>query len=161
MGSAFDFAPLLRSSVGFDRLAHLLEWSSRVDQSGFPPYNIEKLAEDAYRVSLAVAGFGRDDLKVEVREGLLVVAGEAAPDDGGERHYLHRGIAGRSFERTFQLADHVQVTGARLENGLLHVDLARIVPEHAKPRRIGISSGGARPRPSTVAKLEAGPNKAA
>jgi molecular chaperone IbpA len=162
MSSAFDFAPLFRSSVGFDRLAQLLDLASRGDETkpGFSPYNIETRGEDAYRVTLAVAGFRPEDLSVEVREQSLVISGKAPGEDGGDRRVLHRGIAGQSFRRTFQLADRVQVSGARLENGLLYVDLVRIVPQAAPPRRIPIVGGAAVP-PATITALTLGSPKAA
>ncbi len=141
MGNAFDFSPLFRSTVGFDRLMSLLESAARVDEAtlSYPPCNIERIGDDAYRVSLAVAGFGLDDLQIETRENSLIVTGkqEAAK---GEHRYLHQGIAGRPFKRSFQLADHMKVTGAWLENGLLNIDIVREVPEEMKPRRIEISS---------------------
>lgn len=138
---SFDLTPLFRSTIGFDRLADMLDSVSQFDSGvSYPPYNIERTDENHYRISLAVAGFGEQDLNVEVKEGVLTVAGKR----GGEpekAHYLHQGIAGRSFERRFQLAENVEVRGARLENGLLHVDLERLVPEEKKPRRIVISTG--------------------
>jgi molecular chaperone IbpA len=141
MRSAFDFSPLFRSTVGFDRLPGLLEAAARFDEAsmGYPPYNIEKLDEESYRITMAVAGFNEDDLEIEVRENSLIVSGRQAEDDG-EKTYLHRGIAGRAFQRRFQIADHVKVTGARLENGLLHVDLVRELPEEMKPRQIRIET---------------------
>ncbi len=139
-----DLSPLYRSTVGFDRIANLLDQVMAGDRSGpsYPPYNIEKTAENAYRITLAVAGFSEDDISIEAREGVLVVKAEkkAEEDEKDERVFLHRGIAERGFERRFQLADHVRAEGATLENGLLHVDLVREVPEALKPRRIEISS---------------------
>ncbi len=135
-----DFAPLYRATVGFDRIADLMDraLSADVAQPTYPPYNIEKTADDAYRISIAVAGFAPDELTVEVKDGSLYVtarkAGEEAP-----RNYLHRGIATRAFERRFALADHVRVSGAVHEHGMLHVDLVREMPEALKPRRIEIS----------------------
>ena len=143
----FDATPLFRSSVGFDRVMDLFESVNRLDQSApsYPPYNIEKTGEYEYRISLAVAGFAESDLDVEARENVLVVAGrQGKEEETKERHFLHRGIAARAFERSFRLADHVRVVGASLENGLLHVDLVREVPDAMKPRRIPIGSG-ARP----------------
>ncbi|MFV0475513.1 MAG: Hsp20 family protein [Pikeienuella sp.] len=137
----FDLSPLYRSTVGFDRFASLLDQvlSHDVAQPSYPPYNIEKTGDDAYRISLAVAGFGMGDLDIEAREGVLIVKGGKAPAGEGDAPvYLHRGIAERSFERRFQLADHVSAIGAALENGLLHIDLVREVPEALKPRRIEI-----------------------
>ena len=138
----YDFAPLYRSTVGFDRLASMLDRAMSVDvnANSYPPYNIEKTSDDTYRISVAVAGFSEDDLNVEVKENaLLISAGKADQED--ERTFLHRGIATRAFERRFQLADHVHVTGAAHENGMLHIDLKREVPEALKPRRIEISNG--------------------
>ncbi|HMA15903.1 MAG TPA: Hsp20 family protein [Kiloniellaceae bacterium] len=144
MRSAFDFSPLFRSTVGFDRLPGLLETVSRVDEAtlGYPPYNIEKLDEDSYRITMAVAGFTEADLEIEQRENTLTVSGRQAQDDGGKT-YLHRGIAGRAFQRSFQIADHVKVTGAQLQNGLLNIDLVRELPEAMKPRQIRIETGPA------------------
>jgi molecular chaperone IbpA len=136
----YDFSPLFRSTVGFDRMTQLMDAAmSRPRQAdGYPPYNIEKQGDDNYRITLAVAGFSRDDIDVTVEKNSLVVRGKA-DGEGGERSYLHRGIAGRAFERTFQLADHLVVKSADMEHGLLHVDLERVVPEELKPRRIEIS----------------------
>jgi molecular chaperone IbpA len=133
----FDFTPLFRSTVGFDHLLGLLDQVSDTSQ-GYPPYNIERSDETHYRITVAVAGFAEKDLNVEVRDGVLNVTGkhEAAETPS----FLHRGIAGRAFERRFQLAEHVEVRGARLENGLLHVDLERVIPEEKKPRRIAINA---------------------
>lgn len=140
----FDFSPLFRSAIGFDRLPSLIDTAMRSDVSvgAYPPYNIEKVADDSYRVTLAVAGFAAEDLDVEVRDSLLVVKG-AKPDGERKAAYLHRGIAARAFERRFQLAEHVEVRGAGLDNGLLTVDLVREVPEALKPRRIEVKAGGA------------------
>ncbi len=138
---SFDFAPLHRATVGFDQIADIMDrvMTSEVSQPSYPPYNIEKTDADAYRISIAVAGFAEDDLAIEVKENALVVAGKKATEDT-KRAYLHRGIATRAFERRFALADHVRVTGASLENGMLHIDLKREVPEALKPRRIEITS---------------------
>jgi len=138
----FDLAPLYRATVGFDQVADLLDrvMASDMAQPTYPPYNIEKTADDAYRISIAVAGFSADDLSVEVRDGALFVSAGKAGDDG-DRTYLHRGIATRAFERRFQLADHVKVTGAAHADGMLHIDLEREIPEALKPRRISISRG--------------------
>jgi len=138
----FDLAPLDRDTVGFDQIADMLDrvLSTDVNQSTYPPYNIEKTADDAYRISIAVAGFRADDLAVEVREGQLVVSGRKSDDDS-ERTFLHRGIATRAFERKFQLADHVKVAGASHADGMLHIDLVREIPEALKPRRIEIARG--------------------
>lgn len=143
---SYDFAPLYRATVGFDRIADLMDrvLSSDVAQPGYPPYNIEKTAEDAYRISIAVAGFAPEDLTVEVRDGALHVAARKTADDA-ERSYLHRGIATRAFERRFALADHVRVTGAVHEHGMLHLDLTRETPEALKPRRIEIARGATSP----------------
>lgn len=139
--TSFDFSPLFRSTVGFDRMMRLLESSARVTEAGqgYPPYNIEKTGENAYRITLAVAGFAEDEIAIEVREGTLTIDGSRKEEDGGAA-YLYRGIAGRGFKRQFQLADHVEVAGANLHNGLLTVDLERRVPEALKPRRIEVSS---------------------
>ncbi|MET4695384.1 Hsp20 family protein [Endozoicomonas lisbonensis] len=137
-----DFSPLYRSVIGFDRVAHLLEGmannSQSTKQGGYPPYNIELLAENQYRITMAVAGFAEDELDIESRENVLVVQGKKQADDT-ERQYLHQGIAERNFERKFQLADYVKVTGARMDNGLLHIELEREIPEAMKPRKISIS----------------------
>ncbi|MEM6658289.1 MAG: Hsp20 family protein, partial [Pseudomonadota bacterium] len=140
----FDFAPLHRATVGFDQIADMMDrvLTNDVAQPSYPPYNIEKTEADAYRISVAVAGFSEDDLSVEVKENSLVVSGKKAAGDK-ERSYLHRGIATRAFERRFALADHVRVTGASHENGMLNIDLKREVPEALKPRRIEIASGKA------------------
>ncbi len=137
----FDFSPLFRSTVGFDRMMNLLEASSRTGEDGYPPYNIEKTGDNDYRITMAVAGFGEDDLTIEVKDATVTVSGSVNADGDKERTYLYRGIAGRSFKRAFQLADHVHVSAAALENGLLHVDLVREVPESLKPRTIRISTG--------------------
>ena len=141
----YDFTPLYRSAVGFDRLANLLESASRTtsQDTGYPPYNIETTGENAYRIEIAVAGFGPDELNIEVKENLLTVTGrKTANDDGAaQKTYLHRGLAERDFERRFQLADYVVVKGADLVNGLLSIELARELPEALKPRRIEIGSG--------------------
>ena len=134
---AFDFSPLFRSTVGFDRLFDLAD-SYAEQAQGYPPYNIERSDDTHYRITLAVAGFGEKDLNLEVREGVLTVTGKR--EDADKQSYLYHGIAGRAFERRFQLAEHVEVRGAKLENGLLHVDLERIVPEEKKPRRIQINA---------------------
>ena len=138
---AFDLTPLYRATVGFDQVADLMDraLANDVGQNTYPPYNIEKTDDDAWRISIAVAGFSDDDLAIEVKDRSLLVTGRKAADET-ERRYLHRGIATRAFERRFHLADHVRVTGAAHENGMLHIDLAREVPEALKPRRIEISS---------------------
>ncbi len=139
-----DFAPLLRSSIGFENLNRLVDLASRGDSEAYPPYNIEKLGDGAYRISMAVAGFSREELDLVIQENMLVVVGRAgeAPE-GAAREFLHRGIGKRAFERRFQLADTIKVTGASYENGLLNVDLVREIPEHKKPRRIAIDGGNA------------------
>lgn len=136
-----DFSPLYRSTVGFDRLFSLMDamGAGETSQPSYPPYNIERTGENAYRITMAVAGFGEADLGLEVKENTLLVKGERAVAET-DKEFLYRGIASRSFERRFQLADHVVVQGARLENGLLHVDLVREIPEAMKPRRIPISA---------------------
>ncbi|MGX7705444.1 Hsp20 family protein [Methylobacterium sp. Gmos1] len=137
----FDLAPLYRSTVGFDRLFSALDQFVTSDAAPtYPPYNIERTAENAYRITLAVAGFTDQDLSIETRENALTVKGERKAE-AKQAEFLHQGIAARGFERRFQLADHVQVTGAVLENGLLHVDLVREIPEAKKPRQIQIASG--------------------
>lgn len=138
----FDLTPLYRSSVGFDRLASILDQvtASDVSQQTYPPYNIEKTGENAYRITLAVAGFSEDELTIESREGQLVVTGRKTETEE-KANVLHRGIATRAFERRFQLADHVRAVEAGTENGLLHIDLVREVPEALKPRRIEITRG--------------------
>ncbi len=137
--TTFDFSPLFRSTVGFDRIGRLLEAATRLDSSAqtYPPYNIEKTGEDSYRIVMAVAGFAEADLNITVEDDSLTVQGKVEDKDGNGR-YLHRGIAGRAFERRFQLADVIEVKGARLENGLLEIELEREVPEHMKPRTIAI-----------------------
>ena len=147
----FDLSPLYRQTVGFDRLFNLLSDAGGVETApAYPPYNIERTAENAYRVTLAVAGFGRDELTIETRENTLSIRGakEQATQPEVQREFLHQGIAARAFERRFQLADHVVVTGAALENGLLHVDLVREIPEAQKPRKIEI--GGVATGPKVV-----------
>ena len=137
----FDFSPLFRSTVGFDRVFDLLDTVGRTDiNPAYPPYNIERTDENHYRVTVAVAGFAEADLNVELREGVLTVQGKHS-EESNKAGYLYQGIAGRAFERRFQLAEHVQVKGAKLENGLLHIDLERVVPEEQKPRRIPINGG--------------------
>ncbi len=134
-----DFAPLLRSSIGFENLNRLVDFATRGDGDSYPPYNIEKLAEDAYRISMAVAGFSRDELELTVQDNVLIVIGKTEPRaEETERQFLHRGIAKRAFERRFQLADTIKVTGAGYADGLLNIELKREVPEHKKPRRIAI-----------------------
>lgn len=136
----FDLAPLYRATVGFDQIADLMDrvLTNDVGQSNYPPYNIEKLADDGWRISIAVAGFSDAELNVEVRENALIVTARKAEEDANKR-YLHRGIATRAFERRFHLADHVRVTGAVHADGMLHIDLVREVPEALRPRRIEIA----------------------
>lgn len=149
----YDFAPLYRSTIGFDRLFNLLDSAGASgEEVGYPPYNIERLGENRYRITMAVAGFGRDDIRIESKDTALSVRGEKKPETEG-REFLHRGIAQRSFERRFQLADYVEVTGADLQDGLLHIDLQRNLPERMKPRTIAI--GGA-PK-SDVPRIDAKP----
>ncbi|MCI5110448.1 MAG: Hsp20 family protein [Marivita sp.] len=140
----YDFAPLYRATVGFDQIADLMDrvLTTEVSQPTYPPYNIEKTADDAYRISIAVAGFSDDDLTVEVKDGALHVSARKVDEDEG-RTYLHRGIATRAFQRRFHLADHVRVVGASHENGMLHIDLQREIPEALKPRRIAIAKADA------------------
>jgi len=137
---SFDLAPLYRATVGFDQIADLMDrvMTSDAGQTNYPPYNIEKTADDGWRISIAVAGFSDADLAVEVRENALLVSAKRS-DEGTAKRYLHRGIATRAFERRFHLADHVRVTGASHEDGMLHIDLVREVPEALKPRRIDIA----------------------
>jgi molecular chaperone IbpA len=137
----FDLAPLYRATVGFDRIADLMDRALVADTTPtYPPYNIEKTADHSYRISIAVAGFAPDDLAVEVKDTTLHITARKAPE-GDSRTYLHRGIATRAFERKFALADHVKVTGASHEHGMLHIDLVRETPEALKPRRIEIARG--------------------
>jgi len=139
---SFDLSPLYRATVGFDQMADLMDrvMTNDVSQPTYPPYNIEKTSDDSYRISIAVAGFTADELSVDVKENSLVVSARKADDDK-DRVYLHRGIATRAFERRFQLAEHVKVTGAATADGMLNIDLVREVPEALKPRRIEIASG--------------------
>ena len=155
----YDFSPFYRSTIGFDRLLSLLDKTAGLEASApsYPPYNIERTGENAYRITLAVAGFGESELSVETREGVLTIRGaKSAQDKDEKRETLYQGIAARAFERRFQLADHVVVTGAASENGLLHIDLVREVPEAQKPRTIAINV--AKPAPKTI---EAAPEKQA
>lgn len=141
--TTIDFTPLFRSAIGFDRMASALESAYRSEAGGYPPYNIEVTGEDKYRISMAVAGFSRADLDIHVKESILTVSGARKEDkQEKERRFLYRGIATRSFERQFQLADYVKVVDARMEDGLLHIDLVREVPEAMKPRQIEIRSEG-------------------
>ena len=139
--TTLDFSPLFRSTVGFDRLFLYFEDALRRDTAdvGYPPYNIEKTGEDSYRITMAVAGLAKEDLNIEARANTLAVSAKRREEEV-DNTYLHRGIAGRGFTRQFRLADHVKVAGADLENGLLHIDLVRELPEEMKPRRIEIST---------------------
>jgi molecular chaperone IbpA len=139
---SYDLTPLYRNTVGFDRVFDLLDSMTKVEAGGYPPYNIERIDDDNYRITLAVAGFSEDELEIVLHENTLLIAGKR-PEVENERTFLHQGIAGRSFERRFQLAEHVKVDGASLINGLLNVDLRREVPEAMKPRKIEINGNGA------------------
>ena len=134
----FDLSPLYRSTVGFDRLAQLLDNAGSFEVPTYPPYNIERVSDDEYRVTMAVAGFGRDDITIEVKQNTLTVSGKKAEKTEQKGEFLHQGIAQRAFERRFQLADYVQVEGAELDHGLLHIALKREIPEAMKPRTISI-----------------------
>jgi len=148
----FDRAPLYRASVGFDRMADLMDRVLSADSAtqSYPPYNIEKTGDDSYRITIAVAGFGSDDLSVEMRDGAVIVTARK-PAEEGERSFLHRGIATRAFERRFALAEHIRVTGASHQDGMLHIDLIRELPEALKPRRIEIEAAET---PARVGKLD-------
>ena len=148
-----DFAPLLRSSIGFENLNRLVDFATRGDSDAYPPYNIEKVSDDGYRISMAVAGFSRDELDIVVQDNVLVIIGkaEARADEG---QFLHRGIGKRAFERRFQLADTIKVTGAGYADGLLDVELTREVPEHKKPRRIAID-GATQPIDAAATEIRA------
>ena len=141
--TTFDLSPLFRTSVGFDRLARMLNADARLENGGgFPPYNIKAADENRYEITMAVAGFSENDLQITSEQNRLIVSGNIrGEEEGDESTYLYRGIATRSFERRFNLADHVKVTGARLDNGLLHIELEREIPEEMKPRSIEIQSG--------------------
>ena len=137
--TTFDFSPLFRTSVGFDRMASLLNSAHRLEQgSGFPPYNIKRTGEDKYQITMAVAGFSQEELNITTENNRLVITGERPEENGEDGDYLYRGIATRSFERRFNLADHVRVKAARLDNGLLHISLERETPEAMKPKTIEI-----------------------
>jgi molecular chaperone IbpA len=139
---SLDFSPLFRTTVGFDRMAHLMDSLANEPTNSFPPYNIETTKEDNYRITMAVAGFGEDDIELTAQDAQLLVSGRINRSDGEDgRIFLHHGIAERAFERRFNLADHVVVKDARLENGLLHINLVREVPEEKKPRKIAIVGG--------------------
>ncbi len=139
----FDFSPLYRSTIGFDHLSSLLDAANRSDtnQPAYPPYNIELLDTDKYQITMAVAGFVEDELELHSEKQTLTVRGQKTEGREDQRNYLHQGIAARNFERRFQLADHVEVTGASLANGILHIDLVRVIPEAMKPKRIPIGAG--------------------
>ncbi|MBA6223933.1 MULTISPECIES: Hsp20 family protein [unclassified Colwellia] len=141
MRTATDFSPLYRSFIGFDHLAGLIDKASRADkQPSYPPYNVELLAEDQYRITMAIAGFAEQELDIESKQDTLIVTGtKSASDSNKERKYLHQGIADRNFERKFQLGEHVKVIGAFIEHGLLSIDLEREIPEALKPRKIAIN----------------------
>ena len=146
----FDFAPLLRTSIGFENLNRLVDFATRGEGEPYPPYNIEKVGEDSYRISMATAGFSRAELEITAQDNILLVVGRALDSaDGESREFLHRGIAKRAFERRFQLADTIKVTGASYDNGLLDIQLVREVPEHKKPRNIAIGDAAA-PAPQTI-----------
>lgn len=153
----FDFAPLYRATVGFDRIADMMDrvLTTDVSQPSYPPYNIEKTDDNAYRISVAVAGFTPDELTVEVREATLVIAARRSDEDA-PRQFLHRGIATRAFERRFALADHMRVTGALHEHGMLHIDLVREMPEALKPRRIEIARVPGKTAQPQISKPSAG-----
>jgi molecular chaperone IbpA len=156
----FDFSPLFRSTIGFDRLTRLVDAATPVDSASlaYPPYNIEKTGEDAYRLTMAVAGFSPDELEITAQENTLLVSGKAKKDES-ENRYLHRGIARRAFERRFSLADHIKVIGASLLNGMLHVDLVHEVPEEAKPHKVRI--GTEQPEQMTAPQQEQEPQRQA
>lgn len=139
----FDLTPLYRNTVGFDRVFDLLDTAGKAEAGGYPPYNIERVDEDRYRITVAVAGFSERDLEIEVHENSLRITG-ARPETDDHRTFLHQGIAGRSFERRFQIAEHVKIEGASLVNGLLNIELRREIPEAKKPRKIEITQGAAR-----------------
>jgi molecular chaperone IbpA len=141
--TTFDLSPLYRTAIGFDRMADMLSNAARVDSNGYPPYNIESLGEDHYRITMAVAGFASDEIDILTERNTLTVSGgkQQESEQSSEGEFLYRGIATRSFERRFQLADHVEVEGASLENGLLHIELKRELPEQMKARKIEIGSG--------------------
>jgi len=154
MRSTLDFSPLLRSSIGFENLNRMIDFS-RGESDSYPPYNIEKTGDGSYRIQMALAGFTRDEIDVTVQDNMLIIVGRANEPDGEQREYLHRGIAKRAFERRFQLADTIKVTAAGYENGLLNIELVREIPEHKKPRRIAIDGA----EPQTV--IDAEPSRTA
>jgi molecular chaperone IbpA len=151
----FDLTPLYKSTVGFDHVASILEQLAAADtDNGYPPYNIERVDENNYRITMAVAGFSEDDLEIEVREGMLRISGTRSEKetDDSETVFLHRGIASRNFERRFRLAEYVEVRGAKLENGLLHIDLRRELPDAMKPRKIEIDAANGESRKTIEAQ---------
>ena len=153
MRTTFDFTPLFRSSIGFDRMLNALETASRIETvDNWPPYDIAKTAEDDYRISMAVAGFSQEELTITQEQNMLIVSGQKVGEDRGES--LHRGIAARAFDRRFELADHVRVIGVSLVNGLLTIDLKREIPEEMKPRRVDIAADNTLPKAATR-KIEA------
>lgn len=147
--TSFDFSPLFRTAIGFDRLARQVNLASSADAPSYPPYNIERTGDDAYRLTMAVAGFRPEDIDITVVDNTLLIAGRVA-GEAGKSELLHRGIATRAFERRFALADHIVVEGADMRDGLLHVGLKRVVPEALKPRRIAIGTNT--PTPAAIAK---------
>lgn len=157
-----DFSPLYRTAIGFDRMASILDNLSRNDQSqgGYPPYNIELIDENEYRITMALAGFTESELSIQSEQNTLTITGKKA-EEQGDRQFLHQGIAARNFERRFQLADHVRVQTAKLENGLLHVELVREIPEAMKPRTIEIQSGASVAGQRKEASLNSVPHKVA
>ncbi len=154
--SNIDLTPIYRTMVGFDRMANMIDQAARLDGSqGYPPYNIERVDENAFAIEVAVAGFTEADLEIETKEGMLTVAGKKSePEDAGGKNYLHRGIAQRSFIRRFQLADHILVTGAQLDHGVLRIDLIRELPEEKKPRKIQIGASESQ-EPKLIGKKKA------
>lgn len=155
--NTIDLSPLYRTMVGIDRMANMLDTAARLDGAqGYPPYNIERVGDDRFAIEIAVAGFSEDDLDIELKESLLTVAGKkTAGESEEERDFLHRGIAERGFLRRFQLADHVLVTGAALQNGLLRIELRRELPEAAKPRKIEIGASIAQDKPKLISNEDA------
>jgi molecular chaperone IbpA len=150
----YDFSPLYRSTVGFDRLFDMLDQATRAEpMTNWPPYNIERMGEDDYRITMAVAGFSADEIQLVQQENTLVVSGQKASSDENAQ-FLHRGIATRAFKQSFSLAEHLKVTGASLDNGLLKIELKREIPEALKPRKIEIASGGKAARPDNVHQIE-------
>jgi molecular chaperone IbpA len=149
----YDLSPLFRSTVGFDRLTRLMDAATRLDESApsYPPYNIEKTGENAYRITMAVAGFADDEIDITAQDNTLVISGKPKKTEE-ERKFLHRGIAGRAFDRRFELAEFIEVKGAALENGLLHVELARVVPEARKPRAVKIETSAPKAAPALEGK---------